>query len=635
MPTATEVFDLALKHFQAGGFSQAEYLCRQILRADPSLANAWCFLGAVCQTQGKLSDAIKSYQQALRLKPDYAQAHYNLGLAIEASGQGDAAIVQLHQALACNPDYADAIRELERILVNQEQWARQEGRGTSATLAPATPDHSFLAPRPLYAQAHYNLGVVRARQGQIDAAIAEYHKALQLNPDSVETHNNLASVLHQKGRFEDAIASYHDAIRLRPDCAEAYTNLGATLTQLGRLDEAIDCYCKALSINPQLGEVCNNLGEALKELGQLDEAEVNFEKALRLKPNFPAARWNRSLLWLLRGEFAKGWPEYEWRWTQPNMPRRLLSQPLWDGSPLDGKTIFIYAEQGLGDTLQFLRYIPRVRERGGNVIVECQPLLTRLLDGMPGVSQVIGRGEPLPDFEIQAPMLSLPRIFGTSMQSIPRAVPYLSPASRLVEYWKSAECEVRSAESKVPLSTTHSALCTPQFFIGIAWQGSPTYRYDRQRSIPLVQFGRLAEVDSIRLVSLQKGPGTEQLLKECGVRSAECGVEKKPNAIRTVQSALCTPELDGASGPFMDTAALMKNLDLVICSDSAVAHLAGALAVPVWVALPFVPDWRWLLKREDSPWYPSMRLFRQKRFGDWQEVFERMAAELSDIMSST
>jgi len=621
MATVAEVFDLALKRLQAGDFSQAEQLCRGILRADPSLANAWCFLGAACQSQGKLGEAIQSYQAALRLKPDYAEAYYNLALALEAAGQRDAAIVQFHQALACNPDYAEAIQELGRVLEEQEKLALDlRGRGQ--------PRQQLL----LYAQAHYNLGVVRARQGQLDEAIAQYRQALRLNPESAETHNNLASALHQKGQLDEAVGCYHQALRCRPDCAEAYTNLGAALTVLGRLDEAVACYQQALRINPHFAEVCNNLGEALKELGQLDEALANFDQALQLKPGFAEPRWNRSLLWLLLGDFAKGWSEYEWRWTQANMPRRSFPQPLWDGSALDGRTILLDAEQGLGDTLHFIRYVPLVRERGGNVIVECQPALLRLLaeagKGPQGLSRkrpvtpLVGRGSPLLAFEVQAPLLSLPRIFNTSLATIPANVPYLHADAELVGHWrqemrKSPKSEVQSPKSNAPLPTSDIGHRTSDFLVGIAWQGSPTYRYDRQRSIPLAHFAALAKVEGVHLISLQKGPGAEQLRAMAG----QFPVVDLGN------------RLDETSGAFMDSAALMKNLDLVICSDTAIPHLAGALADPVWVALPLVPDWRWLLQREDCPWYPTMRLFRQTRCDRWEDVFERLAEELKAVVS--
>jgi hypothetical protein len=325
---------------------------------------------------------------------------------------------------------------------------------------------------------------------------------------------------------------------------------------------------------------------------------------LKLDPEFLSARWNRTLLSLLQGNFEQAWPEYERRWELPGTPRRDFAEPLWDGSPLAGRTILLYAEQGLGDTVQFIRYVPLVKQCGGKVVVECQPHLLRLLSNMPEIDRLIAHGSPLPAYDVRAPLLSLPGIFRTTLANVPATVPYLVADPALVEWWRQG-----LAKSDVlPLPS----VIGPCFKVGIAWQGSVTYRYDRQRSIPLAYFSKLAEVPGIQLISLQKGPGTEQL-------AALGEGQRIVNLSR---------QLDEKSGAFMDTAAVMKNLDLVITSDTVVAHLAGALGVPVWVALALTPDWRWLLERDDSPWYPTMKLFRQTRFGDWAAVFERMAAEL-------
>jgi tetratricopeptide (TPR) repeat protein len=594
--TVAEVFALALNQFNSGKFPQAEQLCRQILHADASLANAWCFLGAVCQTQGKVGEAISAYQTALRLKPAYAEAHYNLGVALASQGQGDAAIMQQQQALSFNPDYADAIQELLRVLALQEERALKGKHRAERTCSNNL----------LYAQAHYNLGVVLGRQGKQEESVGHYRWALRLNPENVEAHNNLANALHQTGKLDEAVACYHAALRCRPDCAEVYTNLGTALVRLGRLDEAVGVFRQAITIKPTFPEAYSNLGEALKELGQLDQSEASFEQALRQRSDFAEARWNRSLLWLLRGEFDRGWPEYEWRWSQPGIAGRSFPQPRWDGSALDGRTILLHAEQGLGDTLHFIRYVPLVIARGGKVVLECQPELFPLLSGSQLGAHLVSRGTNPPPFNVQAPLLSLPGIFRTDFATIPASIPYLDAKPVLVEHWRQelAQSDVRSTNSQIG----------PTFKVGIAWQGSPTYRYDRQRSIPLAHFARLADIKGVQLISLQKGSGIEQL-------------DKLPDRAGILDLGSC---LDTPSGPFMDTAAVMKNLDLVICSDSAIAHLAGALGVPVWLALPLVPDWRWLLEREDSPWYPTMRLFRQKTFGLWDEVFERLAEALNE-----
>jgi tetratricopeptide (TPR) repeat protein len=623
-----DVFDLAYKQYQAGNFSLAEQLCRQIIKANPTLSNAWCFLGAACQTQGKLAEAIECYQTSLRIKPDNAEAHYNFGVALYARGEREAAILRFHQALAYNPDYVEAIDMLEEVLAEAQKLAFAGDQ---------TPGQPSLL---LYGQAHYNLGVVRARRGQIEEALSHYREALRFNPDSMETHNNIANLLHQRGQWNEAVASFHQALRCRPDCAEAYANLGSSLIRLGRLEEAVTSYRQALRIKPHFAEAYNNLGEAFKELGQLDQALASFEQALRLKPDFAASRWNRSLLWLLHGDFVRGWPEYEWRWTQLGVRPRSFPQPLWDGSALNGRVILLHAEQGLGDTLHFIRYVPMVKEHGGKVIVECQPELTRLLSDFPGIAQLVGRRGPLPPFDVQAPLLSLPRIFSTSPAAIPASVPYLHADPKLVDHWRRKMSDVRCPMSDVKTTSSdighrtsdigHTSDIGRGLRIGIAWQGSPTYRYDRQRSVPLANFARLAKVPGVQLISLQKGPGTEQLSVVSCQLSDNWQLATDNWQLTTDNFPVLDlgHDLDESSGAFMDTAAVMRNLDLVICSDTVIPHLAGALAVPVWLALSLVPDWRWLLQREDSPWYPTMRLFRQTRCDNWDDVFDRITEEL-------
>ena len=413
----------------------------------------------------------------------------------------------------------------------------------------------------LLARTHYNQGVAPFNQGRVEEAIAQYRQALHFDADKVEAHNNLANLLQHVGRLDEAVASYHQALRCRPDCAEALTNLGTALSALGRLDDAINCYRQALRLLPHCAEICNNLGLTLVEQGKPAEALTSFDQAVRIKPGFGEPRWNRSLLWLLFGDFSNGWSEYEWRWTQPNMAPRSFPQPLWDGSALGGRTILLHAEQGLGDTLQFIRYLPLVQKQGGNVIFECQPAV-RLLCGFPAIGRLIAQGSPLPAFDVHAPLLSLPRLFDTALASIPAAVPYLHSDPRLVTYWRRQASGLQCPGSEFESATSDTGHRTwerkRRFLVGIAWQGNPTHRYDRQRSIPLAHFESLARVPGVHLISLQKGPGTEQLRDLAG---------------RFTVLDLGS-DLDNTSGPFMDTAVVMPNLDLVICSDTAIAHLA-------------------------------------------------------------
>jgi len=669
MPAIPEMLALALQHHQAGNLSQAEQLYRHILRADPGHADAHHLLGVLaCQAgrhdqavasirsalaldpraaayhanlgvayeaMGQFDEAAASYQQALRLRPVDASAHYNLGNTRRLQGKLDEAVAHYHQALGLKPDYAPAHCNLgltraaqgkleeavahyqEALRLNPNFVEAHTNLGAALTKQGRLDEavacyHRALRIDPNFTAAHHSLGCTLQQQDKLDEAIRCYQQAVRLDPRHAEAYNNLGYILERQGQFEEAVRSYRQAIRINPSYAEAYDNLGNALDRQDKLDEAISCYHEALRLKPNCAVTYNDLGTVRMRQGKFDDALAAYEQALRLQADFPTARLNRALLWLLLGTFEQGWPDFEWRWSQPGFRRPQFAQPLWDGSDLGGRSMLLYGEQGLGDTFQFIRYAPLVQERGGKVSIECQPALLPLLANVAGVNHVLANGSPLPAFDLQAPLLSLPSIFRTSLTTVPARVPYLSADAELVQHWKSRKSEVRSPKSEHLHLTSDIRHRTSDFLVGIAWQGSATYRYDGQRSIPLAHFARLAKVHGVQLISLQKGPGTEQLRGQFPV--LDLG-----------------NRLDETSGAFMDTAAVMMNIDLVISSDTAVAHLAGALGVPIWVALSLVPDWRWLLERDDSPWYPTMRLFRQTRRAIWEDVFDRMAEELKNL----
>jgi FkbM family methyltransferase len=558
---------------------------QEAVRLQPDWAEGQHNLGLAWKAQGRLDEAVACYQQALRLKPDYPEARHNLGILLAEQGKVDEAVACYQQALRLKPDLAEVHNNLGVALQGQ-------GKLDEAVAC----FQQVLRLQPDYAEARNNLGNALQCRGELDAAVACYQEALRLKPDLAEVHNNLGNALQCRGELDEAVACCRQALRLKPDYAEAYNNLGNALQCRGELDEAVACYQQALRLKPDYAEAYNNLGRALRDRGELDEAVACYQQALRLQPNLAEAHLNRALAWLRSGDFEGGWPEYEWRWGCKEFLPPSYPQPPWDGSPLAGRTILLYTEQGLGDTIQFIRYAPLVQQRGGRVIVACQKPLARLLARCPGIDQLVTKGEALPPFEVHAPLLSLPRLFGTTLASIPAEVPYLRADEALVAQWCRELAPIRA------------------FKVGIAWQGSLKHRGDRHRSFRLAQLAPLARLAGVRLFSLQKGPGTEQL--------------------REVADRFDVTDLGSRLDDFLDTAAVMRNLDLVITADSAPAHLAGALGVPVWVALPYASDWRWLLGREDSPWYPTMRLFRQARFGDWDGVFaeirvaaEKMAAE--------
>ncbi len=580
MATLAQLLAEAVRYHQQGALGKAEQLYQQILQADPTHADALHLLGLIAHQVGKHELAVDSISRALRLRPQFAEAYSNLGLALRELGRLDAAIAAYHQALRLRPESAEVHNNLGVALSDQ-------GRLGDAIAS----FREALRLRPIYAMAHYNLGVALSEQGNHAAAVGQLREALRQAPTLAEAEVGLGIALRAEGNPTEATACFARALRLRPDYAEAHNYLGLLLKEQDKVPEAAEQYRAALRAQPDYAEAHNNLGVALGELGMPEEAVHCYREAIRYKPDYAEAHQNLGMALLLLGRFAEGWSEYAWRWKTAEQQQPRFRKPAWEGASLQGKTILLYAEQGLGDALQFVRYAPLVKARGGCVLLACPPLLAPLLATSPGVDVVIAHGAQLPAFDVHASLLDLPRIFVTTLANVPASVPYLCPNPAGVERWRKE------------LASIHS------FRIGIAWQGNPSHRTDRARSVPLTQFAPLAGLEGVKLLSLQKGPGVEQLAALGG---------------RLSVLDLAGPVADTPEG-FVELACAVKNLDLVVTVDTAIAHLAGALGVPVWVALPNPADWRWLLGREDSPWYPSMRLFRQQERGNWAPVFERLA----------
>jgi len=502
---------------------------------------------------GRFAEAETIYRQILSQNPNHVEALNLLGTLAAQAGRLDAGLELMRRVIRLHPDLA---------------------------------------------QAHYNIGIALQRKGQLDEAIASYHQTIRLKPDFAEAYNNLGSALQDIGQLDEAITAFRQAIRLKPDHPGAHVNLGNVLTDMGQLDEAIACYRQAVRIKPDLALAHNNLGNALKDIGQLDEAIAACQQAIRIKPDYAEAHWNLALALLMSGDFERGLAEYEWRWRVKSMwVAPSFSQPQWMGEELGGRTILLFPEQGLGDAIQFVRYVPLVTRRGGRVIIACQPELARLFERMPDVARVVVSGQPIPPFDVQCSLVGLPRIFATDLNSIPAAIPYLTADSGLVETWSKR------------LGPTDGRLR-----VGIAWSGSPRFKANLTRSLNLQQLAPLAAAPGVKFYSLQKGPAGEQAKNPpVGLELVDLGPQLKDLA---------------------DTAAVMSLMDLIITTDTSVPHLAGALAKPVWVMLQHVPDWRWLLERQDSPWYPTMRLFRQPSRGDWDSVIKRVADELSLLIEN-
>jgi Flp pilus assembly protein TadD len=470
-------------------------------------------------------------------------------------------------------------------LLQQDQWSEAEAAYRKC-----------LALKADHVEALVNLGFALGEQQKHDEAESCYRRALVIKPEVPEVHQNLGNVLRDRGQLDEAVACYKRALELRPDYSKAHVNLGVALIGRGEPEAAIEHLERGVALQTDFAEAFNSLGAAISVLRRFDAAHDYYARAVELKPDYADAHWNRSLLWLLQGDFERGWPAYEWRWRCPRtLPKPSYTEPVWDGSPLAGRTILLFGEQGLGDTLHFVRYAPIVKAYGGRIIVQCQRSLLPILASCPGIDQLVPLGESPPKFDLQAALMSLPLILGGGTHVIPAEVPYLTAKAELVEHWR---------RQLAPLAG---------FRVGIVWQGNSRHPWDRHRSAKLADFEPLARVPGVQLVSLQKGPGSEQV-----------------GAFDVVSFGGL---VDERAGPFMDTAAIIANLDLVVTIDSAVAHLAGAMAAPVWMALNYSADWRWLLDRDDSIWYPTVRLFRQQRPGDWAGVFQRMADELQKLAS--
>jgi len=506
------------------------------------------------------------------------------------SGRHDQAYAICTELLKQNPDNAEALGLLGAIAVQAGNLTAGIDLLNRAIVL--QPDNPSLRTQ---------LGKAYMRSGQYKNAGHHFQYAVKLNPGTASAHVFLANALQKEGDIKAAVNSYRYSLSLNQSFPDAWNNLGNALKKLGQRDEAVSCYQKALSCDSNFVHAKVNFALDLQEQGKLDEAVNLYSEVLETQPDNVKAHFQRAVCRLLSGDFKAGWQGYEWRfrYLEGAIADRGFSQPQWDGSESNGHRILVYTEQGLGDTFQFVRYISLLLERNFQVILECEHYLERILRSLPCAIDIVTKGGELPPFDTHTPLLSLPRIFATKMETIPSAVPYLSPEPGLVEHW--------AERFSIP----------EQFNVGICWQGSLSNQSDATRSVSVQHFAALADIPNVRLISLQKNEGQDQL----SISDMETRIENL-GAI-----------LDTGGDGFIDTAAVIHNLDLVVTVDTSVAHLAGALDCRVWVVLPFAPDWRWMLKREDSPWYPSMRLFRPPAFGDWDAVFKEVYVALAEAVS--
>lgn len=543
-----QLLNAAFRDHQAGRMEDAERGYRQILAVMPQHFDALHLLGVVQQQRGRYDEALGLLQAAIRVQPTSAEAHFNLAKTWHDAGRFDEAAASYRQAI---------LRKLS------------------------------------FAEAHFNLGNVLREQHRYDESAAAFREALRVRPNYPKALANLGSVLTDLGQFEEAERVLLQVRAVQPDNPRVLSNLGSALRALGRQAEAEPLLLRSLQLDPQQAEAWNNLATVQLDTLRFDEAERSLQEALRLRPDYPRAHLNRAFLWLQRGDYGRGWEEYEWRWRCPEWtPRPGVRR--WQGESLVGGTLLLSTEQGLGDGLQFVRYARPAKERSGaRVVVECPPALLAVLARTPGIDQLVPAGTPVA-CDAHAPLMSLPWILGTTLDTVPADVPYVRTDEERLARWQ----------------TRLAALSGVR--VGIAWQGNPKQRQDRFRSLPLAAFEPLARLPNVRLLSLQKGFGAEQV----------AAVADR----FTVQSL--GDDVD-ASAAFVDTAAILRHLDLVITPDTAIAHLAGAVGARTWLLLQHASEWRWLLERDDTPWYPTMRLFRQPSRGDWDSVLRSVAARLA------
>jgi tetratricopeptide (TPR) repeat protein len=585
------ILEAGLRHQRAGQLAQAKAVYIQVLKVNPSQADALHLLGLIAHQVGQNRIAVETIGRAVELEPKIALFHCSLGNALKASGSLDEAMDAYRSAIRLKPDFAESHYNLGTVLAalgRMEDAAEAYGRAIGLN--------------PDFGEAHYSLGTIRLQQGALETAAGAFRHAIRSRQDHAEAHANLGKTLQELGRPEEALAACDAALSIKPHHAEAHSNRGNILKALGRLDEAAAAHSTAIRFKPDFAEAHYNLGNTLKAQGRLGEAIHAHSQAVRLRPDFAAARVNLGMERLLSGDLPRGWADYEWRLRAAcgHLQPRMFSQARWRGEALDGRTILLHAEQGLGDTIQFCRYAPLVALRGGCVVLEVPRPLLRLLSSLAGVTRLIAAGDPLPDFAVHCSLMSLPLAFGTDIDTIPAEVPYLSARPETACAW----------QDRLGPKTRRR--------VGLVWSGGlrpdqPELRVvNERRNIPLPLIGQLNHLD-IDFVSLQKGEPAEGEL-----RAMKDLIWPRGNLIDAA------PDI----GDFADTAGLIETLDLLISVDTSTAHLAAAMGKPVWLLNRFDSCWRWLEHREDSPWYPTLRLFRQAAPGDWQGVMQRVEAAL-------
>ena len=614
-----DIFDslrAGLAHHQAGRLTEAEQAYRAVLAIDPEQAKALYLLGVLYTGAGRLDAAAALLERAVAAAPDDTDARFNLGNALYRRGELDAARRHYLMVAEQRPGYAELFANLARVYLDLGQ--------IDAAIDAA---RTAVSRKPALAEGHTNLGLALLAADRMPEAIEAFQAALARQPQSAPAHANVAnallharrypeaadaaraalerdsrlpdaynilgSALRELGQLDDAVAALRQAVALAPDSAPAHANLGNALVEQDALDAAEAEFHRAIELDPKLAEAHSGLGYLLTNAKRFDEAIAACERAIALRPDFAEAHWNQGFAYLLSGDFERGWEKYEWRKRHPRYAAayRGFDTPSWEGQDLAGRTLLIHAEQGLGDSLQLIRYAEPLADRGARVVVACDRALIALFRRVRGVAEAVDKNGSIPPFDLWIDQMSLPRVMRTRLESVPAPTAYISADPARVGAWR----------KELPEGPK----------VGLVWAGNPQHSNDRRRSMSVEAIRPLVAVAGLTYVSLQVGS-----------RSGEVA-RLAPTLVLDVTARLTD---------FTETAAIVETLDLVIAVDTAVAHLAGALGKPAWVLLPFDPDWRWVVSRaDDTPWYPSMRLFRQARPGDWASVVARVATDLSAL----
>jgi tetratricopeptide (TPR) repeat protein len=593
--------DRAVQHHLHGEFARAKALYEEVLRREPRHFNALQLLGTLAAQTGDQIRAVELLDRAIEVDPSQAAPFLNRGAILLALGRYQGALASYDRAVALVPHEPSAHFYRGKVLYELRDFAR----------ALACLDRAAALRSHDWVDVHLQRGAVLEALQQHDAALQAYLRAAEIDPRCGIAHYNSGNVHLARRDYDLALISYNKAVAIDPLHVDAHVNMGAVHKQLYQLDRALSQYDKALELRPEYAEAHFNRANVLYELRCNDQAIAAYNEAVRIRSNYDGARYNRSLALLMAGDYLAGWRDYELRWTVPDSvmaaePRQ-LKQPQWRGDfSLTGRRILLVGEQGLGDTLQFCRYVSLVQELGAHVVLEVSEALRTLLKGLRGVSEVVSRGDALPEFDCVCPLMSLPLAFKTDISTIPRQVPYLSAEPSKVQVWGERLGVKRRLR------------------VGLVWSGGfrpnqpEVWGINGRRNMALSKLAPLAHPD-IEFFSLQKGQPAESeldMLLEQGWEGPE---------IVNVAPALVD---------FSDTAALVQHLDLVISVDTSSAHLVGALGKPVWILNRYDACWRWMLNREDSLWYPTARLYRQSRPGDWDSVVQEVVSGLRQLLES-